>query len=242
MPSTDSTLTVETHDGGEMPAFVALPASGSGPGLVLLQEIFGITDYIRSRARDLAEQGYVVVAPELYWRIGPHVATDERTEVGLQEAFGYFSKLDVPQAVDDAIATLEHVRAMPETQGRAGVLGFCLGGRLAYEVGVASTPDVVVSYYGSGIADRLDDASRLDCPVIFHFGAADPYLPPDQAERIRASFQDRPDAEIRMHADAGHAFDNFRAPIFYHQSAADEAWPQTRAFLERHFAPGVPAR
>jgi len=108
------------------------------------------------------------------------------------------------------------------------------------DAGVASTPDVVVSYYGSGIADRLDDASRLDCPVIFHFGAADTYLPPDQAERIRASFQDHPDAEIHMHADAGHAFDNFRAPIFYHQSAADEAWPQTRAFLEQHLAPRVP--
>jgi carboxymethylenebutenolidase len=242
MPSTDSTLTVTTHDGGQMPAFVALPASGAGPGLVLLQEIFGVTEYIKSRARDLAEQGYVVVAPELYWRIGPHVSTDERTEAGLQEAFGYFGKLDVPLAVDDAIATLEHVRAMPETAGHAGVLGFCLGGRLAYEVGVGSTPDVVVSYYGSGIADRLDDAPKLDCPVIFHFGAADAFLPPDQAQRIRASFQDHPDAEIHMHADAGHAFDNFRAPIFYHQAAADEAWPQTRAFLEQHFAPGVRTR
>src|SRR6266849_791397 len=139
MRSTDSTLTVTTHDGGRMPAFVASPASGAGPGLVLLQEIFGITDYIKSRARDLAEQGYLVVAPELYWRIAPHVETDERTETGLQKAFEYFGKLDLAQAVEDAIATLEHVRAMPETEGRAGVLGFCLGGRLAYEVGIAAT-------------------------------------------------------------------------------------------------------
>src|SRR5437763_15377303 len=133
MPSTDSTLTVKTHDGGQMPAFVALPASGAGPGLVLLQEIFGVTEYIKSRARDLAEQGYVVVAPELYWRLGPNLSTDERTEAGVQEAFGYFGKLDVAHAVDDAIATLEPVRAMPETEARAGALGYCRGARPAAE-------------------------------------------------------------------------------------------------------------
>jgi carboxymethylenebutenolidase len=237
MTSWDGTLTVETHTDGRMPAFLALPAIGSGPGLVLLQEIFGVTDYIKSRARDLAQLGYVVVAPELYWRIGPSVATDETSEAGLQEAFGYFSELDVAQAVDDATAALEHVRAMPETGGRAGVFGFCLGGRLAYEVGVRSTPDIVVSYYGAGIADRLEVASKLDCPIIFHFGGADAYLPPDQADRIRQAFEGDPDAEIHMHADAGHAFDNFRAPIFYHQPAADEAWPQTRAFLQHYFPP-----
>jgi carboxymethylenebutenolidase len=231
----ESTRTVKTHDGGSMPAVVALPASGSGPGLVLLQEIFGITDYIKSRARDLADLGYVVVVPELYWRLGPNVATDERTEAGLQEAFGYFGKLDVPRAVDDAIATVEHVRAMPETRGKAGVLGFCLGGRLAYEVGVQTTPDVIVSYYGAGIPDRLDDADKLVSPVIFHFGGADPYLPPDQAERIRAAFAERPSTEIHMHEGAGHAFDNFRSPMFYHQPAAEESWPQTTDFLERTY-------
>jgi carboxymethylenebutenolidase len=238
MNPSDGMVTIGTHDGGHMPAFLALPAAGSGPGLVLLQEIFGVTDYIRSRARDLAQLGYVVVAPELYWRLGPSVATDETSEAGLQEAFGYFGKLDIAQAVDDAIAALEHLRGMPETSGRAGIIGFCLGGRLAYEVGVQSTPDVVVSYYGAGIADRLDVASKLECPVIFHFGASDAYLPPDQVDRIRQAFEGHSDAEIYVHAGAGHAFDNFRAPIFYHQPAADEAWPQTTAFLEHQYPPG----
>jgi carboxymethylenebutenolidase len=206
---------------------------------VLLQEIFGVSEYIKSRARDLARLGYTVIAPELYWRIGRSVTTDETSQAGLQEAFGYMGQLDVTQAVDDAIAALEHARAMPESGGRAGVVGFCLGGRLAYEVGVRSTPDVVVSYYGSGIADRLADAAQLTCPVIFHFGAADTFLPLEQAEAIRAAFAGHDGAEVHVHDDAGHAFDNFRAPMFHHQSASAEAWPQTEAFLLQKFPPRV---
>ena len=235
MTTSDDQITIQTHDGGAMPAYIARPQAGRGPGLVLLQEIFGITDYIKSRARDLASLGYVTVVPELYWRIGPHITTDETTEAGLQEAFGYFGKLDVPRAVDDAVAAFEHVRSMPETGGRAGVMGFCLGGRLAYEVGVASDPDVVVSYYGAGTADRLDVAPNVECPIIFQFGEADSYLPPEQAARIREAFASRPASEVHMHAGAGHAFDNFRSPMFYHRQAAEDAWPQTRAFLQRYY-------
>lgn len=237
MATSDSRSVIRTHDGGNMPAFVAAPGSGTGPGIVLLQEIFGVTDYIKSRARDLAALGYFVVAPELYWRIGPEVTTDERTEAGLQEAFGYFGKLDVVQAVDDSVAALEHVRAMPQTGGRAAVFGFCLGGRLAYEVGVHSNPDVVVSYYGAGTADRLEDASKLQCPVIFHFGNADSYLPPEQVERIRQAFADHPSTAVHIHPGAGHAFDNFRAPMFYHQAASADSWPQTTAFLKERYSP-----
>jgi len=235
MTVSDSTRLVTTHDGGTMPAFVALPAAGSGPGLVVLQEIFGITDYLKQRARDLAALGYVALVPELYWRLGPAVTTDETTEAGLQAAFGYFSRLDMAQAVNDAVAALESVRGMPETAGRAGVLGFCLGGRLAFEVGVRSNPDVVVSYYGSGIADRLDDASAVACPIIFQFGGADAFLPPEQAQRIQQAFAAHPDAEVHMHPGANHAFDNFRAPMFYTPTASANAWPQTTAFLARTF-------
>ena len=151
------------------------------------------------------------------------------------DAFGYFGKLDVAHAADDAVAALEYVRGMRETAGKAGVLGFCLGGRLAFEVGVHSTPDVVVSYYGAGIAERLDDATKIACPIIFHFGGADPYLPPEQAQRIQQAFASHPDTEVHMHPGANHAFDNFRAPMFYTQAAAENAWPQTVAFLERAF-------
>jgi carboxymethylenebutenolidase len=233
MALSDSTEIVTTHDGGQMPAFIARSPSGRGPAIVELQEIFGVTNYLRRRARDLAALGYTVLLPQLYWRIAPDVELPENTQEGLQEAFGYLQRLDEAQAVDDIAAALEHARGLPETGGRAGVLGFCMGGRLAYEVGVASNPDVVVSYYGSGIGNQLEDAPKITAPILFHFGTTDQYLPVDEAERIRDTFAPRPDAEVHMHTGAGHAFDN-PSPLFHHAGASAEAWPQTTAFLRRH--------
>ena len=239
MTLSDSTEFVATHDGGRMPAFVARPRSGRGPGMVVLQEIFGVTEYIKQRARDLAELGYIALVPHLYWRLGPDIALPEDSQEGLQQAFGYMQRLDERQAVDDAAAALEHLRKMPETGGKAGVLGFCMGGRLAYMLAAASDPDVVVSYYGSGIASQLDTAGDISGPIIFHFGEADPYLPLEEANRIREAFSTHPSCEVHMHAGAGHAFDN-PSPMFHHAEASREAWPQTAAFLQRHFPAPAP--
>ena len=205
--------------------------------MVVLQEIFGITDYLKQRARDLADLGYVALVPDLYWRLEPGIVLPEDTQQGLQQAFGYLQKLDEPQAVDDAVAALEYLRSLPETDGRAGVLGFCMGGRLAYKVGVAADPDVVVSYYGSGIGAELQDAAKLECPVVFHFGEADQYLPAAEAQQISEAFSGRADTEAHMHAGAGHAFDN-PSPMFHHAESSREAWPQTADFLRRHLPPG----
>jgi carboxymethylenebutenolidase len=233
MTSSDKTEIVTTHDGGRMPSFVARPASGRGPGIVVLQEIFGVTDYLRRRARDLAALGYIVLVPQLYWRQAADVELPEDTPEGLQQAFGHLQRLDEAQAVDDAAAALEHLRAMPATGGKAGVLGFCMGGRLAYKLAAASDPDVLVSYYGSGIGSDLQSATHISAPTLFHFGASDQYLPVAEADQIRAAFSDHPNTEVHMHADAGHAFDN-PSPIFHHPAAAAEAWPQTAAFLKRY--------
>jgi carboxymethylenebutenolidase len=233
MTLSDGTELVATHDGGRMPAFIARPAGGRGPGLVVLQEIFGVTAYLRRRARDLAGLGYVALVPQLYWRLGPDVELPEDTPAGLQQAFGYLQRLDEDQAVDDAAAALEHLRALPETGGRAGVLGFCMGGRLAYLLAARADPDAVVSYYGSGIGEHLDVAGRVTAPIVFHFGASDQYLTLEEAQRIQAAFAGRPNSEVHLHAGAGHAFDN-PSPMFHHQQASEEAWPQTAAFLARH--------
>lgn len=233
MSLSDNTAVVTTHDGGRMPAFVVRPRSGHGPGLIVLQEIFGVTNYLEQRARDLAALGYVALVPQLYWRLGQDIALPEDTPRGLQQAFGYLQRLDEPRAVDDAAAALEHLRALPETGGKAGVLGFCMGGRLAFKLAAASDPDVVVSYYGSGIADQLQLVPQIRAPIVFHFGDNDPYLPVVEAQRIAAAFSAHPACEVHMHAGAGHAFDN-PSPMFHHHQASEEAWPQTAAFLEQY--------
>ena len=147
---------IRAHDGAHFPGHLALPDLGSGPGLVVVQEIFGVNGYIKSVCERLAKLGYVALAPDLYSRLGPGIAIDEKEPEGLQKAFGYVGRLDFAKAGDDAAASLEHLRDLPEVaHGRAGILGFCLGGGIAYMVAAMSDPVTCVCYYGSAIPDAL---------------------------------------------------------------------------------------
>jgi len=223
---------------GDFDLHVWLPASGNGPGLLLIQEIFGVGPYIRSVATRLADLGYVVAAPDLFWRFRRNWEADH-DEAGLTESFQLVQQLDLEQAVADCNLALAHLGAMAETGGRPGVIGFCLGGTLGWAVAVSGEPAAVVSYYGSGVADNLAGIDAVTCPVLFHLGGADTFMPAaEHAERIRAAVADRPDIELVVHDGAGHAFDNHEAPMFHDPEAAGRAWQQTVDFLGRHLPGG----
>ncbi len=219
-----------------MDAALVLPEAGSGPGVVLLHEIFGINAYVTGAAERLAELGYVVLVPDLFWRTDPGFALDERDEESLARGMEVAGRLDRQVAVTDAIAALGALRGRPEVTGRVGVLGFCLGGALAYLVAAEGDPDAAVCYYGSGIADALDAAGQITCPVLFHFGADDRFIPRDQANRVAALAAGRPEMTCHIHAGAGHAFDN-PAPMFHGAAAAAAAWAQTGDFLAQTLGP-----
>ncbi len=225
---------VRTGD-GEFDAHVALPEAGSGPGIVVLQEIFGVGDYIKESADRLAGLGYVALAPDLYWRIEPGIAL-AHDEAGLGRAFEAVQKLDLELAVRDSIDALNALRALPEVDqagGRAGVLGFCLGGTLAFGVAIDGDPDVAVCYYGSGIPGMLDRGDRIGCPVLFHFGGQDPYIPREQVDQVCDFADSHPNMQCHVQEDAGHAFDNHEAPMFHQPEPAARAWEITRQFLAR---------
>jgi carboxymethylenebutenolidase len=218
---------------GQFDLHVWVPAAGHGPGVLLFQEIFGVGPYIRSVAERLARLGYVVAAPDVFWRLQRNWEAGH-DEAGLQASIGLVSTFDFPQGVADCVAALERLRAMPEVDGGVGVMGFCLGGTLAWFVAAAGDPDVAISYYGSGVAGGLEQATQVSCPVIFHFGDNDPYLPNDQVDAIRGGVGDRSDVEIHVQAGAGHAFDNHEAAMFWNEAAATAAWERTVEFLRRH--------
>jgi carboxymethylenebutenolidase len=220
-------------DGGWMGAYVSLPERGSGPGMLVLMEIFGVTGYIRELADRLAVVGYVALAPDLYRRIRPgaEFAHDEAT---LPEALAAGQELDAPGAVEDSVVALEHLRGLPEVSGPVGVLGVCLGGTLAFGVAQGADPATAVAYYGSGIPAMLDDgAAEIACPVLFHFGGEDPFIPRDQAEQVAAAADARAGWECHIQEDAGHAFDNWDAPMFSRPAPAQRAWALTAEFLAR---------
>ena len=225
-------------DGGSFTAHVALPASGSGPGLVVLQEIFGVNGYIRSVCERLAEMGYVALAPDMFWRQEPGFTVEpSEGEEGMQRAFAAVGGFDWGTVGSDVGAALTHLRGLPECSGDAGLIGFCFGGTLTFLGAAALDPTCAVSYYGSGVAGNLDLADQVTCPILFHFGGNDPYLPNEDSQAVADRFADVESATVLIQPDAGHAFDNHLNPMFSDPPAAAAAWTATTAFLAEHLPP-----
>jgi len=223
-------ITIETPT-GSMPAHLWLPAGGSGPGIVLVQEIFGVSDYIKSRAQDLADLGYVVCAPEVFWRLPDHEIDWSRTDV-LQQAMGIAGRLDWPLAVQDVHAALDSLRSRSEVTGGVGLVGFCFGGGLAFNVAAVSDPDVLVSYYGSALPGLIALADQVPAPSLHHFGLSDDYLPRPTVETLTEQLREH-GAQVETYPGANHAFDN-TSPAFHHAPAAEQAWATTVEFLGAH--------
>jgi carboxymethylenebutenolidase len=217
--------------GDHFDGYVSSPEGGKGPGILLLQEIFGVGSYLRAVAERLSSMGYTVLAPDLFWRVERHVALDH-DQAGLERGYELVGRFDFEQGLADCEAALAHLRKLPETGGRAGVVGFCLGGSLAYLIATRYGPDVAVSYYGSGIADALGQPSDLRCPTLMHFGSEDPFISMESVNQIQEALASSDNVDIRIYS-AGHAFDNHEAPMFYNPACAAEAWEVTAAFLKR---------
>ena len=224
---------VQASDGGAFDAYCAAPDRSPAPGVLLFQEIFGINDNIRWLADQLADHGYLVLAPDVFWRLEPRF---ERTgESGVADGMALVQRLDFGLARADIAATLAHLRTMPGCTGRVGAVGFCLGGTLAFLAAATAKPDgrgldAAVPYYGSGIHEMLDLVPSIECPLLMHYGDEDPYIPADQIASVEAALAGRPDVTVQHYA-AGHAFSNWDAPTFYRQQPADLAWERTLAFL-----------
>ena len=147
-------IDIQTAQGETFSGYLTLPPTGSGPGIVLVQEIWGVNEHIRAVAEQYALDGYVVLAPDVFWRLSPRVdlAYDD---AGTQQAFGYYQRVDTALAAADVAAAVATLRQLPQVTGKVATLGFCLGGQLAYRAAALSQADAAVCYYGGGIHDQL---------------------------------------------------------------------------------------
>ncbi len=198
-------IDITATDGGKFQAYLAKPEQNSGPGLILLQEIFGINAYLRDMADNFAEEGYVVLVPDLFWRMKPGIVLSYSDE-DFQQAFEYYQRFDVDQGIEDVAATVAAIRDIPECKGKVGAMGYCLGGKLAYLTAARTDVDCAVSYYGVAIEDSLDEADSITCPMVMHFADEDGFVPPEAVGKIRDTFSDRHDIEIYNYPGVNHAF------------------------------------
>lgn len=213
-------------DGHTLSAYVAHPASDPIAGLVVLQEIFGVNAHIRSVADGWARDGLLAVAPALFDRIRPGIELGY-DPAGMRTAMSFIPKFDIDKAVLDIAAAVDYAAAA--THKKVGVIGYCLGGTIAWLSATRFHPAAAVGYYGGRIANYA--AENPTCPVMLHFGSQDRHIPAADVEKVHSA---HPEVEIFWY-DAGHAFNCDPRPS-YNAAAAKEARQRSLDFLKKHLA------
>jgi len=228
-------IDIPAADGGSFKAYMTVPESGSGPGLVLLQEIFGINPYMKSMADHFAEEGYVVLVPDLFWRMEPGIVLGY-TEEDFGKAFGFYQQFDVDTGVNDIAATIAALRARTEQVGKVGTLGYCLGGKLAYLSATRTDVDCAVGYYPVGVEADLGEAANITCPMVMHFAEEDNFVPAEAREQIFEAFKDQPAIELYTYPGVDHAFGT-PGRDSYHKPSTIMAFSRTISLLRRTMGP-----
>jgi carboxymethylenebutenolidase len=213
---------LQASDGHELDAYVAEPAGKSWGALVVVQEIFGVNQHMRSVADRFSQEGFYAVAPALFDRVESNV---ELTDDGMQKGIALAQKVNIEDAVKDVEAALQY--AAKRAGKPAGVVGYCYGGTLAWLSATRLSPAAAVGYYGGQIARFAQESPRA--PVMLHFGKQDSHIPQADVEKVHAA---HPEVEICWY-DAGHAFNN-ETRASYNAEAAKEAMARTLAFFNRH--------
>ena len=225
--------TITAFDGGAFDAYLALPSSQRGPGIVLLQEIFGVNQDMRAIADWYAARGFVVLCPDLFWRQEPGIQLTDQTDAEWARAFELYKGLDEAKAVDDAGAALEFLRRHPACTGKVGAVGFCLGGKLAYLLAVRQSLDCSVGYYGVGIENALDEIANLRGALMLHIAQQDQYCSPAAQAAIHAALDAQANITLHDYAGQDHAFARVGG-AHYNAGAAELANLRTLEFFTRH--------
>lgn len=225
-------IQVSSADGGEFSAYLAVPGTPNGSVLVVLQEIFGVNVNIRGIVDGFAADGYVAIAPDLFWRQESGVQLDPSSEADRNKAMLLNSKLDQNLAVVDAAASVDAARSYGSASAGAVAVGYCLGGKLAYLMAARGRVKTAVSYYGVGIQGALDEAANIQGRVLLHIAEKDTLCPPEAQQKIRAALSQLDSRGVVVtHPDVGHAFARSGAASFSAQATA-RANALTREFLE----------
>lgn len=224
-------ITIPSHDGKTFMAYAAYPETDRpAPGVLVIQEIFGVNRNIRHICDSLAQAGYLAYAPDIFWRLEPGAQLDDRIEADWAKGFKFFDDFDVDLGIEDLKSTLAALRRDKSCTGRAGTMGFCLGGKLAYLMATRSDADCNVSYYGVGIQDFLDEAANIKKPLLMHIAEKDKYVPLEAQSRIRAALNRNEYAEVNLYEGVDHAFAR-EGGAHYDKEAAHRANFRTADFL-----------
>ncbi|MEG4234358.1 dienelactone hydrolase family protein [Microcoleus sp. Pol11C3] len=235
---TTQSVTIPALSGGSFSAYLAVPSTPPSAGIVLIQEILGVNQNMRQTADDYAKEGYLVLVPDLYWRLEPGVQLDSEIKEQRTKGFELLQAFDVDSGVEDLKASLSFLRQYPSSTGKVGSVGFCLGGKLAYFMATRTDADANVSYYGVEIDKNLAEATKIQKPLILHMSGNDEYVSPSAQATIQQGLEDNPLVTIYRYEGVSHGFSRVGSSA-YRQEVAELAGDRTLAFLKQHLGSGV---
>jgi len=223
------TVTINGKDGA-FSGYLANPGSGRGPGLVVIQEIFGVNQVMRDIADGMASRGYYALVPDLFWRLEPGVDITDKTDAEWKKALDLMNRFDVAAGVKDIQATIDLLRGR---SAKVGAVGYCLGGLLAYLTAARTDADASVSFYGVNIPAFLGEAVNIKRPLMLHVAAEDGFVPKPAQEQMITGLKGNAHVTLHRYDGVDHAFarpggKNFNA------AAAELANARTAEFFRRH--------
>lgn len=195
-------------EGGAFDAYLARPAqAGPAPGVIVIQEIFGVNPNIKSVADWLAGEGYCALALDLFWRLERNVSITDPGDAELEKAFGLMTAFDQKAGISDIQTAINFLRANTDIcTGKVGTLGFCLGGKMAYLSATRTDADASIGYYGVGIQDMLDEAGNIAAPLLLHMAGQDEFVPPDAQAAVHAGLDAHAQVSIFDYPEQDHGF------------------------------------
>ncbi len=238
MDVTGSTVQLNTTD-GKMDAYVAQPKDGGNyPGVVVIQEAFGVNNHIKKVTERIAAEGYVAIAPDIFHRESERIIPYAE----MPKAIATLQRVVDAKAMEDVGAAIAHLKSQGNVKaGSIGVTGFCMGGRLTYLAAAHHAKDIkcAVPYYGGGIPmgnpSPLSRTKEIKCPMYLFFGAKDQLIPKEHVDQINAELtSNKVTFELKVYPEAGHGFFCDDRAMSYHEASAKDAWDKTKTFFAQH--------
>lgn len=226
-------ITIPAKNGGQFQAYMAMPAKLPAPAVIVIQEIFGVNEGIRGKCDWLAREGFIALAPDLFWRIEPGVQLTDKTPQEWEKAFDLMNMFNVDKGIEDLKAAKHTLRGHAEANGKVGCIGYCLGGKLAYLLGCRSDVEASVGYYGVGLENLLGEADTLKGRIMLHIAEQDKFSSPEALAKVKAGLGGNGKVALHVYPGVNHAFSRIGGE-HYDEAAATLADSRTVDFLKQH--------
>lgn len=227
-----TSIDIKTQD-GSFSVFVSRPERNTAPATIVLREIFGVNEGIRSIATQLAQHGFLAIRPDLFSRIERNLSMSERGEGDQEHGFALYRAYDFERGGSDIVTTIDAARKLSYCTGEVGVMGYCLGGVLRFLTAATGKADAVSAYYSGGTERFLEHAAHGDSPLLMHLADNDQYIGPDAQNSLYAAHQDRPDVKLYTYAGQQHSFAR-PCGVHFERDAAELANQRTLEFMRSY--------